>query len=123
MLALAIALAAAWWDERERRVPNLLNLIGLGLGLAMHGFAGAVAALLAFGFFGGIWLGVWGRGWRIGPGDVKLAAALAACLGPAPTVFATIYVIVLAARSTSIRAAGATIALQAVALEEIARCL
>lgn len=81
---VVLALAASWFDIRERRVPNWLTLGGLAAGLALRvpggleevgfGLAGAgLCFLLALPFFliGGL-----------GGGDVKLLAAVGAFLGP-----------------------------------------
>lgn len=81
---LSVALAAAWFDLRERRIPNALTLgglvVALGLRLPMgleavgHGLAGAGIAFglsLVFFLAGGL-----------GGGDVKLLAAFGAFLGP-----------------------------------------
>jgi prepilin peptidase CpaA len=78
--------AAAWLDLRERRIPNPLTAsLGLGglVAAAMaHGWSGlAVAGSGAL--CGGVALAVpWRRGW-LGGGDLKLAAAMGAWLGPA----------------------------------------
>lgn len=81
-------------DIASRRIPNVLTLGGLVVGLAIHASAGAVGG----GFLGGLrgvgfaLLGAFGCGlvpflaWRrgeMGGGDVKLFAAIGALVGPA----------------------------------------
>ena len=91
--AVAIGGAAAVSDLATRRIPNVLTLGGVGLGVVMHAAMGLVdgpvAALraAAVALFGAVacailpGLGFW-RG-EMGGGDVKLFAALGALLGPA----------------------------------------
>ncbi len=84
-LALLILLAlASACDIRSHRIPNLLSLAGLGLGLAEHGWRGggaglllslegvaaACLALLPYALGG------------LGAGDVKLLGAVGALMGP-----------------------------------------
>ncbi|MDQ2798381.1 MAG: prepilin peptidase [Armatimonadota bacterium] len=84
-IALAVLLTlAAVCDIRTHRVPNLLVLTGLGLGLAGHGWRGggpglleslegiavAVPLLLLYALGG------------LGAGDVKLLGAVGALMGP-----------------------------------------
>lgn len=81
---IGLALAASWFDLRERRVPNWLTVSGLavalflrapgGLGEVGLGLAGAAicfAVALPFFLVGGL-----------GGGDVKLLTAVGAFLGP-----------------------------------------
>lgn len=81
---VVLAAGAAWWDMRERRIPNLLTVSGLfvalalriplGLGSVWTGLAGAGIALalsLVFFLAGGM-----------GGGDVKFLVAVGAFLGP-----------------------------------------
>lgn len=91
--AVAIGGAAAVSDLATRRIPNVLTLGGVALGVVMHAAMGLVdgpmAALRAasVALFGAVacailpGLGFW-RG-EMGGGDVKLFAALGALLGPA----------------------------------------
>ncbi len=85
MVAVSVALMAAGCDLTTRRIPNLLTypaiLVGLWLWASSTGWGGMVTGLgglvvaavpLLFGF--AMRLGV-------GGGDVKLMAALGACLG------------------------------------------
>lgn len=81
---VALAVLAAWWDIRTRRIPNALTLTGfvVALGLrALGGFdevtAGLLGALVAFGVSVPLFVV---RG--LGAGDVKLLTACGAFLGP-----------------------------------------
>ncbi|HPN35569.1 MAG TPA: A24 family peptidase [bacterium] len=80
-LLLVIALAAAWWDLRQRRIPNWLTLpafiAGIGLHVTAEGTAGLSASVLgaavgAIPFAVVYWLG------GMGAGDVKLMAGVGA---------------------------------------------
>lgn len=80
-----VAGAGAWFDVRERRVPNWLTVGGLGLGLALGALAGPegfLAALAGAGLAFLVALPVFLAG-GLGGGDVKLLAAVGAFLGPA----------------------------------------
>jgi len=79
-----VALAAAWFDVRERRLPNLLTVSALAVALLLRvpgGFGalgeGALGALLGFGLALPFFL-VGG----LGGGDVKLLTAVGGFLGP-----------------------------------------
>jgi len=81
LLLCVIALAAAWWDLRQRRIPNWLTLTafiaGIGLHTAVDGTAGLSASVLgaavgAIPFAVLYWLG------GMGAGDVKLMAGVGA---------------------------------------------
>jgi prepilin peptidase CpaA len=87
---LATCVAAAWFDLRERRIPNLLTVgafaaalllrVPGGFGEVGAGLTGALlASLLALPFFliGGL-----------GGGDLKFLAAVGAFLGPSRLFFA-----------------------------------
>jgi len=85
MLALALALSAAWTDWRTRKIPNWLTVPALLLGLAVHsvvaGWPGATTSLEGAGLALGLLLPlVLLRG--LGAGDWKLMGALGAFLGP-----------------------------------------
>jgi prepilin peptidase CpaA len=85
MLALALALSAAWTDWRTRKIPNWLTVPALLLGFAVHtviaGWPGAKASLEGAGLALGLLLPlVLLRG--LGAGDWKLMGALGAFLGP-----------------------------------------
>ncbi len=80
--ALVIALIAAVWDLRWRRIPNWLTMAGLASGIAWQVTQGSpreagLGCLLAIVVYLPLWL-VGGRG----GGDLKLMAALGTWLGP-----------------------------------------
>jgi prepilin peptidase CpaA len=93
-MAVALAIVAAAWDLRTRRIPNVLTfgaalvavllhgyLEGLnGLSLALAGWVVGLALFLPFFALGGL-----------GAGDVKLLAAVGACLGPLAAVWVALY--------------------------------
>lgn len=79
-----LALLAAWYDVRFRKIPNWLSIGSLGFALilqAMSGMSGVQAAVLgvlcAFAVYFPLYLL---RG--MGAGDVKLMAAIGALVGP-----------------------------------------
>ena len=87
---ITIAVVAAAWDLRTRRIPNLLT------------FGAALVAVVAHGYLGGLSGAGWSMaGWLVGAafflpifalggmgaGDVKLLAALGAWLGPGAAVW------------------------------------
>jgi prepilin peptidase CpaA len=81
----ALLLAAAWFDARERRIPNALTVGGILLALtlaAADGLAGLVPALAGAGIAMAVALPVFLLG-GLGGGDVKLLTAVGAFLGPA----------------------------------------
>ncbi len=104
-------LAAAGWDLRTRRIPNLLTLpafvLGLGYQIVFYGWSvtsadgvamfGLKSALLAFGVGFGSLLVLWIIG-SSGGGDVKLMGALSVWLGLPMTllvlVVSTLFVLV-----------------------------
>jgi prepilin peptidase CpaA len=82
---IGIAVAAAWYDLRVRRIPNWVNLSGVVLGLGLNTyFEGSAGALTA----GGgllvalcIYVPLYAlKG--MGAGDVKLMAAIGSVAGP-----------------------------------------
>ena len=89
-----VALAAAAWDVRARRVPNALTGALAVLGVALAGFTrglpgvGIALAILAAGLIIGTF--AFGRGW-FGGGDVKLIAAGCCGLVPAQAADFLIY--------------------------------
>jgi prepilin peptidase CpaA len=83
---IALCAAAAISDLLRRRVPNALNLSILLSGLAFQLTTGGAAGL-GMGLFGSaiglcLLIAPFAMGW-LGGGDVKLASALGAWLGPA----------------------------------------
>lgn len=93
-VALAVALIAVLFDLRTRRIPNSLTFGAAGLAVCysfatvgwsglVHSVAGWLTALALFGPFfalGGL-----------GAGDVKLAAAIGAWLGPFDALWMSLY--------------------------------
>jgi prepilin peptidase CpaA len=88
LLACGATLVAAWTDAKTGRIPNLLTLpllpVGLALGALQSGLVGlgsaALGCLLCFAIPYGLLR--FSRGTAIGGGDVKLFAGLGALLGP-----------------------------------------
>ncbi len=85
-----VAVAAAWFDIRERRLPNALTVGALGLALLLRAplgwgelGAGGLGALLGFGLALPLFLAG-----GLGGGDVKLLAAVGGFLGPRDIWFA-----------------------------------
>ena len=86
ILLVLLALTAALFDFRQKRVPNWLTFSGVLLGLAVNSFLFELP---------GLWLALQGLGLALliylpiyllrgmGAGDVKLMAAIGAILGPA----------------------------------------
>jgi prepilin peptidase CpaA len=95
--AIAVAVVAAVWDLRTRRIPNVLTFGSALLAIAAHAYTGGVTAAgwsLA-GWFVGVlfFLPIFAlRG--MGAGDVKLLAALGAWLGPGPIVWVALFSLV-----------------------------
>jgi prepilin peptidase CpaA len=83
-VALAFMVIVAAFDLRERRIPNVLNLagvvIGLGLQLAVDGVHGFFAGVSGFAVGFAILFLPFVAG-MVGGGDVKFVAAVGAFLG------------------------------------------
>src|SRR2546425_5935803 len=95
MLAVVVAVCAAFTDVKARRIPNRLTyraiLIGLGLQGALHGWRGLLLSAGGGLLFGGV-LMLFHLVRAMGAGDVKLATALGCMAGLAGTpqlMFAT----------------------------------
>jgi len=88
-LAVAVAICAAVIDVRAQRIPNLLTYPALGAGLllqgALHGWSGLLHSAGGGLLFGGIFM-LFYMVRAMGAGDVKLAAALGAIVGPSATL-------------------------------------
>src|SRR6266849_10813960 len=86
MLAVAVAVCAAFTDVKARRIPNRLTypaiLIGLGLQGALHGWRGLLLSAGGGLLFGGLFM-LFYLVRAMGAGDVKLSAALGCIIGPA----------------------------------------
>lgn len=81
---LFVAGTGAWFDLRERRVPNVLTVGGLILGLllgALEGWSGLGAATAGAGIALLVGMPFFLAG-GLGGGDVKLLVAVGALLGP-----------------------------------------
>src|SRR3989441_12003190 len=95
MLAVVVAVCAAFTDVKARRIPNRLTypaaLVGLGLQGVLHGWRGLLLSAGGGLLFGGI-LMLFHLVRAMGAGDVKLATALGCMAGLAGTpqlMFAT----------------------------------
>src|SRR2546425_9198060 len=95
MLAVVVAVCAAFTDVKARRIPNRLTypaaLIGSGLQGALHGWKGLLLSASGGLLFGGV-LMLFHLVQAMGAGDVKLATALGCMAGLAGTpqlMFAT----------------------------------
>ena len=93
VIAVALGCAASFDDLRRRAIANWINVAGLTAGLvcaaAVHGFSGLAwsAGGAAVGF--ALYLLVYCVG-GMGAGDVKLAAAFGALLGPSGALVAAL---------------------------------
>ena len=98
IIAVAFALAAAWMDFKERRIPNRLVIAGIGVALlsqiAIYGVAGCGAALagLTLGF--ALMLPFYVVG-AMGAGDVKLMGMVGVGLGPGGVLSAAVLTVLI----------------------------
>jgi len=94
IVTIAVAIVAAAWDLKTRRIPNFLT------------FGAAIVAVLVHLYLSGLAGGGWSiAGWLVGvafflpffalggmgAGDVKLLAALGAWLGPGPAMWVALF--------------------------------
>lgn len=85
-LFVILVLVAMTWDVRQRRIPNVLSLALLVIGvlysgLQLSGWNGVWASLAGVGVGLGCWIVFYALG-VMGAGDVKFFAAASAWLGP-----------------------------------------
>lgn len=86
LIVLALAVPAAAWDVRERRIPNFISLPALAIGLAVFALGGTPPeALLVLP----VLFASWSAGW-IGGGDAKLLMSLGLVFGLWPVAIATV---------------------------------
>jgi prepilin peptidase CpaA len=85
LIALALAVIAAFWDIKQRRIPNWLTYPGIGLGFVLRGllfgWKGLGSAVTGCLFVGGIMFLFYAVR-AMGAGDVKLMAAIGSVVGP-----------------------------------------
>lgn len=97
---ILFSVVAGWFDVKDRRIPNLWNLIWLGGILILQiGFGSGIGAFLAVVFVGVLMLiptlfGVWGQG------DWKMSMVYGAALGVLPTLVIWWMAMVIAKGST-----------------------
>lgn len=88
-IALALSVAAAAIDVKQRRIPNWLTYPSIILGVLLRGmllgWEGVASALAGCVLAGGIFL-LFYLVRAMGAGDVKLVAALGSLLGPSDAV-------------------------------------
>lgn len=94
VLLVLILSAATLTDIRSHRIPNILSLGGMVLGLALqfwtHGAAGMLAGLGGIGIGLLIFIPFYALG-GMAAGDVKLMGAVGAFLGPMPALLAVAF--------------------------------
>jgi len=95
LLAVAVALCAAFTDVKERRIANRLTysavVAGFALQAVLHGLNGLLLSAGGALLFGGVFM-LFYIVRAMGAGDVKLAAALGSIVGLSatrPLMFAT----------------------------------
>jgi prepilin peptidase CpaA len=94
LAALSIAVIAAGWDLRTRRIPNVLTFGAAAAALGYHMVTGGLAGMgsSAAGWLLGAVVFIVPFALRgLGGGDVKLLAALGAWIGPADVLWLALY--------------------------------
>ena len=93
-LAVAIALVAVTTDLKTRKIPNLLTFGSALAAVLLHGVTGgwSAAGLAVAGWAAGLalFLPLFALG-GMGAGDVKLLAAVGACVGPMAVVWVALF--------------------------------
>ena len=93
-LAVAIAVVAAAWDLRTRKIPNVLTFGTALAAVLLHGLTGGLsgAGMALAGWVVGLalFLPMFALG-GMGAGDVKLLAAVGACVGPLAVVWVALF--------------------------------
>lgn len=91
---LVVAIVAAGFDVRTRRIPNLLTfsaaILAMLVATLTGGLSATIAAVFAWMLGVALFLPFFALG-GMGAGDVKLLAALAAWLGPVDAVYLAIF--------------------------------
>lgn len=91
---LAVLAVATYTDLRSRRIPNWLVgpffVIGVAVSAYLHGWSGVGRSLEGMAL-GALIYGVMGWMGGMGMGDVKLAAAIGAWIGPGQLLIALIF--------------------------------
>jgi prepilin peptidase CpaA len=84
-IALVLAITAAVWDIKQRRIPNWLTYPGIGMGVVLRGllfgWSGLGSAVTGFLLAGGVMF-LFFLVRAMGAGDVKLMAAIGSLVGP-----------------------------------------
>ena len=92
VLLLIILIVAVWSDMQQHRIPNIVSLGGIVLGVAIHAWSSGGPGLLT-GIAGtAVGMGIFLPFYLLhgmGAGDVKLMAAVGAFLGPHNALLAT----------------------------------
>ena len=92
VILLLLLVIAAGIDMQQHRIPNVLSLGGIVLGIALQGWASGFSGVIAGVGGAAVGIGIFlpfylGHG--MGAGDVKLMGAAGAFLGPTNALLAT----------------------------------